>query len=50
MRWSDYADAHAGRRLCCSQTTEDMFSRVEAHNWSGKGEVNFSLIKEQKET
>ena len=25
------ADAQAGLRFCCSQTTEDKFSRVEAH-------------------
>ena len=24
-------DAQAGLRLCCSQTPEDRFSRVEAH-------------------
>ena len=27
--WGD-VDAQAGQRLCCSQTTEDRFSRVEA--------------------
>ena len=29
-RWSDCADAQAGLRLCCSQNSEDRFSRVEA--------------------
>ena len=38
-RWSDCADAQAGLRLCCSQTTEDRLSHVEAklkagHHWS----------------
>ena len=28
---SDCADGQAGLRLCCSQTPEDRFSRVEAH-------------------
>ena len=31
MRWSDCADAQAGLRLCCSQNTEDRFSRAGAH-------------------
>ena len=29
MRWSVCADAQAGLRLCFSQTSEDMFARVE---------------------
>ena len=33
MGWSDCADAQAGLRLCCLQTSEDRFSRVEAHIW-----------------
>ena len=31
-RITECADAQAGLRLCCSQTSEDRFSRVEAHN------------------
>ena len=31
MRWSVYKDAQAGLRLCWLQTSEDRFSRVEAH-------------------
>ena len=27
------ADAQSGLRMCCSQTTEDRFSRVEAQIW-----------------
>ena len=30
-RWSDWADAQAGQRLCYSQTSEDRFSCIEAH-------------------
>ena len=30
-RWSDCADAQAGLPLCCSQTSEDRFSHIEAH-------------------
>ena len=32
-RWSVCADAQAGLRLCCSQTSEDRFFRVEAQIW-----------------
>ena len=28
---ADCADAQAGLHMCCSQTSEDRFSRVEAH-------------------
>ena len=31
MRWSVCADAQAGLRLCCSETTEDRVSRDEVH-------------------
>ena len=35
MRWSVYADAQAGLRLCCSQIPEDRFSRVVAQLLQG---------------
>ena len=31
-RLSDFADVHAGLRLCCLQTPEGWFSRVAAYN------------------
>ena len=33
--WSDCAGAQTGLRLCCSQTTEDRFSRFEAKLYNG---------------
>ena len=44
MRRLVCADVQAGLRLCCLQTPEDRFSRVEAHIESGTGINKWEIL------